>query len=333
MALGRITDNDMVKGVFYLLGIVLPLLAGQVYGRPALGGFALLGSMLALSLDPHARARWRVTSVLVGGILVAVSAFIGETFEKNAFISKALVLLFAWFAGLVPPQFQQLNLLCKFMATGVLLVSFGFGATLELGVAFLVGVLVGVVLSMIESTIALYPKEGTSALAEFPLFIHEKKNNVLFALTLPAAVLASSLLARQLSFSDPAWVGMTVLYVMHINEAMQKQKIMQRFIGTLVGAILVFIILSAEVGTLVKIIVIAGAAILVPCALRLNYGWYCVALTVIVLLDIDILMLEKGGDMNLVQWRFIDTAVGCLMAYLASVLIRIMKTTYPEKTV
>lgn len=63
-------------------------------------------------------------------------------------------------------------------------------------------------------------------------------------------------------------------------------------------------------------IMVAVFAFWIPYSLRKNYMLFSLAITVTVMVAINFALLPNG-DLNLMQWRFYDTLIGCSWVAIA----------------
>lgn len=94
--------------------------------------------------------------------------------------------------------------------------------------------------------------------------------------------------------------------------------------GTLVGVLLVKAIITATDNPHLLIASILLSAPLIPIGLAKNYTLCCAAITVLVMVMIDLLTLSTGGDRALLPVRFYATLIACILTAIATAV------TYPE---
>lgn len=98
----------------------------------------------------------------------------------------------------------------------------------------------------------------------------------------------------------------------------------QRILGTLIGVLLVEAMITATDNSHVLIAFILLSAPLIPIGLAKNYTLCCTAVTVLVMVMIDLLTLKQGGDRALLPTRFYATLIGCTLTAIGTAI------TYPE---
>ena len=128
----------------------------------------------------------------------------------------------------------------------------------------------------------------------------------------------------RLDYLGPAWVGLTVLFVMHSDGATELRRIRDRALGTVVGVIaaapLVFYISSP----LPLAACVFCAALFIPYAQRGHYMLFSFIITLIVLLLIDMATLRMGGDISLLRWRLLDTILACGGVLISNLILRLI---------
>jgi uncharacterized membrane protein YccC len=113
-----------------------------------------------------------------------------------------------------------------------------------------------------------------------------------------------------LGISKPFWVTITTLVVMKPNSRATVQRTVQRVVGTLIGVLVVGAIIQLTQNPTILIICIILVAPFIPLGLATNYTICCIAVTVLVMVMIDLLTLAHGGDLVLLPVRFYATAIG-----------------------
>lgn len=196
---------------------------------------------------------------------------------------------------------------------------FDFKPSLAMGLYFCGGILLGILLSLTNT--AFEKENQQSPLDELRLLLHGGINNPWRSLIIPVTVVASSLLAKMFSYSNPAWVGLTVIFVATLDNTLGVKRLLQRIFGTISGAFISYLVLSHIHLTLQLALVVGLLAFFMPFAIK-HYGLFSLLITCMVLILIDISMLAHGGDMRLLLWRFIDTVVGCIWVLVANIILK-----------
>ena len=121
---------------------------------------------------------------------------------------------------------------------------FDFKPSLAMGLYFCGGILLGILLSLTNT--AFEKENQQSPLDELRLLLHGGINNPWRSLIIPVTVVASSLLAKMFSYSNPAWVGLTVIFVATLDNTLGVKRLLQRIFGTISGAFISYLVLRSE---------------------------------------------------------------------------------------
>ena len=310
------------NGLLFAVALTTPVVLGVAFQAFSLVSAASFGAMFALLIAPRHGALARVVGISTGGLLVVLAAALGIALQGRHDLVLVLLFLLSWLAALPRPDQAYLGLMVKYVASSVLLTSFGFSATLPMALAFLGGIALGICLSLVS--MLFEADDATTPLEEFKAFLHGATNGRLFGVAVPVTVLFSTLAARYFSFSDPAWVGLTVLFVMHSDGATELFRIWARTLGTLAGVLVSAVILYNVTAPLHIAVAIGVAAFAMPYA-KGHYVLFSFVITCAVLLLIDISMFQMGGDMSLLRWRLIDTVIACACVLLSNLTLRLIR--------
>lgn len=312
----------IINGILSAVALTAPVLTGIALGAWSLVSLASFGAMFALFVAPRHEAAVRIAGIGIAGVLVVLSAGLGLGLRGQHVAALVLLFLFSWLAALPRPEQAYLGLMVKYMASAMLLTDFGFSPSLPMAGAFLSGLALGTVLSL-----AGMPFEARGEITpwqEFQALVHGATNSRLFGMAVPVTVLGATLIARSFHFSDPAWVGLTVLYVMHSDGATELFRIWARALGTLAGVLVSALILYATHNPLHIAAAIALAAFGMSLT-RSRYLVFSFCVTCVVLLLIDISMFRAGGDFSLLRWRFIDTIVAGACVLVSNLTLRLIR--------
>lgn len=313
-----------VRGFLFAVALVLPVLLGVFFQEFSLVSTASFGAMFALLIAPRHGIAARIVGIGIGGALVVLAAALGMALQREHDLVLVLLFLLSWLAALPRPDQAYLGLMVKYVACSVLLTSFGFSANLPMALAFLGGIALGVCLSLVGMAFEAESAEP-KPLDEFKAFAHGATNGRLFGVAVPVTVLASTLAALHFSFSDPAWVGLTVLFVMHSDGATELFRIWARALGTLAGVLVSAVILYNVSNPLLIGLGIGVFAFAMPFVMKNHYILFSFVITCAVLLLIDISMFQMGGDFPLLRWRLIDTVIACAWVLASNLTLRLIR--------
>lgn len=303
------------KGILNAVGMCGSVIVGVAIGLPALSPFAAFGAMLAMHITPRHGATARIVGAAVGCVFLLLAASLSQALAAYPLLALAFLFGLSWLGALPRQQLAYLGFVGKFAAVAVLLGYFDFTPSLLMGLYFCGGILLGLLLSL--ANMAFEQEDQQGPLEQLRALLHGGTNNPWFSLLVPLTVVASSLLARALSFTDPAWVGLTVIFVATADISHEYARLLNRIIGTIAGAFISYAILSHVHEPLRLALVVGLLAFFIPFVLK-RYWLFCLLMTCIVLMLLDIAMFSQGGDMGLLFWRCVDTVCGCLCVLLAN---------------
>lgn len=306
----------------FALGIGVPVLVAIAAGMPSAALVAGVGSLLALLTDPRRQLKVRSAAICVALAVVLAAAALGVAIRNDPTVVTLCVLAIAFLAGLPKPVFPYLTLVGKTAAAVVIITGMGLTETAESAVAFVGGGLFALAVIAIGVRWRNVDDPGTSPFDEWRAIWSGDTNPLFYAITLSATVGLGMALAVTLDAKLPGWVGLTVLFVMHPDDAMAVRNIVQRIGGTLLGIAVaaITVTLVQEPWVLAALLIACAAAM--PKAQAANFFWFSLAVTVLVLLLLDLALLASGGDAPLLKWRLYDTVLGCAAVALSLGAVR-----------
>lgn len=314
----------VVRGILYMLAMAIPTSVSLICNEPEVLVLGALGALFALFIAPRYKPLPRTLCIGAGGLLVCMAGAVGVFTQGNNNLALIPLVMFSWLAALPRPDQAYLSLVFKNMGTAALLTHFGMTSSISAAAIYMAGLALGATLSVLGIRFGSGQGSGASPFEEFKAFKQGAVNNPLFGMAVPATVLLCTLAAGGLHFSHPAWVGLTVLFVMHSDGATELRRIRDRALGTVVGVIaaapLVFYISSP----LPLAAYVFCAALFIPYAQRGHYMLFSFIITLIVLLLIDMATLRMGGDISLLRWRLLDTILACGGVLISNLILRLI---------
>lgn len=310
------------KGIMLAVGMSGAVIFGVAIHSSAMSPFAAFGAMIALHLTPRHGVAARMAGALAGCIFLLLAASLSVAVA--GFPLLALIFLFAlsWLAALPKQDLAYLSFVAKCGAIAVLLSYFDFTPSLVMGVYFCSGILLGLFLSL--ANIAFEKENQLRPLDQLRALLHGDINNPYYALSIPATVIISSLLAQFFSFANAAWVGLTVIFVANADDLTELKRVLDRVVGTIAGTALSYLILRVIHEPLQLALIVSLLAFFLPFSIK-RYSLFSFIITTIVLILIDIAMFGHGGDMGLLLWRCVDTIFGCLCVLVANLSLRCLR--------
>lgn len=318
------TRDFMVRGVLYLLAMCIPIAASLAWNKPDITLLGALGALFALFIAPRYTPLPRVLCIGAGGLLVCLAAAVGVFTQGNNDLALVPLVIFSWLAALPRPDQAYLSLVVKNMGAAALLTHFGLTNSLTAAGIFLSGLALGAALSVLGIPFGSGQGHGASPFEEFKAFTNGAINDRLYGVAVPLTVLLCTLAARHMNFSHPAWVGLTVLFVMHSDGSTELRRIRDRALGTVLGVAAAAPVVFNIQAPLPLAGCIGLTALFIPYAQAGHYMLFSLIITFIVLLLVDMAMLGTGGDISLLGWRLIDTILACGGVLVANLTLRLI---------
>jgi uncharacterized membrane protein YccC len=318
------TKDDWIRGCLYAIAMGTPLLIGLAIGRE-ISAFVALGAMFSLRLDPRSESkRYRVLAMVGGMVLVIMSGMLGSLLVGHIAFAILALIIISFLAGQPKPDQIYFSLLAKFIAAALLLEEMGISATIYTALAYFVGALLAVTLSLVQTR--LFPTDAVtwSLDLEWNRLREGEINGPLYGFTLAITILVATLSGHYLHAQHGVWVGLTVLFVMHIDGAKAWKKVWKRIAGTMLGVSFAYVAVVNLPSWSFPLLVML-AALFMPSGLRQSYLVFSFLITMVILLVFDLAILQQGGDRTLILWRLFDTLIGCAWVAVSVSLLYLWK--------
>jgi hypothetical protein len=310
--------------VMFGVGLGVPLLVGLALDKPQLALYACIGALQALQTDPRRAIRLRIAGIGISVTAILAAAVLGASLQNHKTAEVVAVLMLSFLAGLPPPVLPYLTLVGKLCAAAVLITAAGLATSPGAAAAFVAGGLFALLLTIAEARWQSDEAPGLSPFDEIRAVWAGNTNPLFYAVTLVAAVALGLVIAETLHANLPGWVGLTVLFVMHPDDAVALRLIVQRIGGTLAGiAVAALLVHFVHAPWPLAVVVIVAAAAF-PKAFATNFFWTSGTITLLIMLLLDIALLDKGGDATLLEWRLYDTGLGCLAAGITLLCVHVI---------
>jgi len=135
------------------------------------------------------------------------------------------------------------------------------------------------------------------------------------SLRLTVALILGGLAGKFLPFQNVYWILMTIIIIMRPGYGLTKQRSIQRVIGTIIGGIIAFSILSLTPNHFIL-------SLLAILCMLLGFSFtqtkYTVSATFVTMYIVFIYGILTTDFLNVIQFRIADTLTGALLAYLAN---------------
>lgn len=325
----KLTQDDWTRGSICATAMGLPLLLAH-WLTWDMAVFIALGSLLTLILDPRCEPKMQSITMLGGMFLVVLSGILGALLAGHLELSILALIIIAFLAGQPKPEHPYFTLLGKFVVTALLLENMGISTSFNLAFSYFTGVVLALILTLVHTR--LFKTQGTfcSPDIEWRQIQAGECNGPLYGFTLPMTILAASLTAHYLQAQYVAWVGITVLFVMHVHGPSAWERVWMRIAGTLLAVLASYVVISFFPSRSITFFLML-CALFIPSALRQNYLIFSALITMIILLLFDLAMLKQGGDKFLIQWRLFDTLIGCAWVAISLTLLQCWQRYGPKK--
>lgn len=307
------------NGILLAVGMSGAVIFGVAIDSPAMSPFAAFGCMIAMHITPRHGVKAKIIGALAGCLFLLLAASLSVAVAGLPLLALALLFGISWLAALPKKDLAYVGFVAKCAATAVLLSYFDFTPNAAMGLYFCGGILFGILLSL--AAMAFEQENEQRPLDQLRAMLHGDINNPWFSLLTPVTVVISSLIAKSFSYANPAWVGLTVIFVASSEDMLGIKRLSARIIGTIAGTLISYLILSHFQQPLRLALMVAVVAFFMPFTLS-RYSLFSLIITCIVLLLINVAMIGRGGDMDLLLWRCIDTIFGCLCVLVSNLLLK-----------
>ncbi|MBV8886288.1 MAG: FUSC family protein [Chroococcidiopsidaceae cyanobacterium CP_BM_RX_35] len=323
------------KVIRFTLSVSMPLVMGFFVGQLHYGVVALVGGMYAVNTaNVVSSPRSRLLVTLITAVLITGCAELGELCAYSFILLALGVLILGVTAGWVHNSHKGLESMGRFAVAGFL---FGanqqttFGTKLieidaRVTLAFFAGGVWALLVMLLEPLLKQHQgaTDEPSLRQGWQRLWTGQTAGLRFALCYGIVVTLGWVISPFLGIQNPFWVAVTTLFVMRPDSRATAQRTVERVAGTLIGVLLVWGIITLTQSPKFLILCIILTTPLIPIGFASNYTLCCIAITVLVMVMIDLLTLTHGGDLFLLPMRFYSTAVGCGLTIIGTAI------TYPK---
>ena len=294
-------------------------------------GFLAFGDLEAASLcaifvnllclaDKASDLRTRLLVQLTEALLSTLAGLIGTILAGNDIMIMAATLAFAVGAGLVHGSMPGVESVPRFAI--VCFIVAAFVPIAQVGTLWVVGC--GTLLALATVALDHYVRNGRRGR------LVEKYRGVVrypgprFSLIYGIAAVCGLALGLRWEQTRPYWVTVTTLFVMQPDRRANTVRVLQRFVGTLLGVILAFVLVrlmpsAYRTQGLLGLIVILP--FVWPLGFDRNYAVGVAILSTWVLVLLDASLPPSSLIPPLFLARLSDTAIGCAIALVGSFVV------------
>lgn len=307
------------KGILLAIGMSGAVIFGVAIDSPTMSPFAAFGAMIAMHITPRHGVNAKIIGALAGCLFLLLAGSLSVAISGFPVLALILLFILSWLAALPKKNLMYIGFVTKCAATAVLLSYFDFSLSLPMALYFCSGIALGLFLSL--AAMAFEKEDEERPIDQLRALLHGDINNLSFSLITPVTVIVSSLIAEMFSYANPAWVGLTVIFVSNSNHRLELRRVLDRVLGTAVGTFVAYLILSYFHLPLRLALIVGLFAFFMPFAAK-HYSLFSFLITCVVLVLINIAMFREGGAMGLLLWRCIDTIFGCACVLASDLILR-----------
>ncbi|MCD8339284.1 MAG: FUSC family protein [Burkholderiales bacterium] len=301
----------------FFLAISLCLGFSLIFNAPREGGYACLACFMMLLADTNNSLWARIGGTLIVLLVVAVAAVIGFL-SKQIPDGKWLVVIIACFGTSLLTYAENFWwLVFKYFLVFLMTFLYDYSPNLQALEGYILGYCIAVIVITVDHFMWKINRLGTRPMVEIKRFIGGVRNPKSFAIISTFVVIFGLWSALEMRVRDPAWVGITIVYLMNTKISTGIEKSVERIVGNALGYLIVVLIFAipdiTNLWILGPFILLVGTPI--PVFFTENYLLSQTCISAYILLVIEWLTSSYGGEGSLLGWRLVDTIWGstCVM--------------------
>ena len=321
-AIGNINAGPIPRAAMLRSGgaVGLAFVASLAFGDLEAASLCAVFVNLLCLADKASDLRTRLLVQLTEALLSTLAGLIGTILAGNDIMIMAATLAFAVGAGLVHGSMPGVESVPRFVL--VCFVVAAFLPVAQVGTLWVVAG--GTLLALATVALDHYVRHGRRGR------LVEKYRGVVrypgprFSLVYGLAAVCGLALGLRWEQTRPYWVTITVLFVMQPDRRANTVRVLQRFLGTLLGVILAFVLVRL-MPTAYRTQGLLGLIVILPFVWPLgfdrNYAVGVAILSAWVLILIDATLPPSALIPPLFLARLSDTAIGCAIALVGSFVV------------
>lgn len=316
-----------------LLGVISGIVAAAISLCHALLGLtslyllvAVLGTFLASLIMISGLEKGHLTQVKYG-FLVAIAGgfttFLGSYFGHSGVLTSITLLIIIPFIALTTGSTVMIASSVLYIVD-MFIIGSGLPGNLEMafwyGVSFFGGG-VAIILPFYYINRIFKTPEVTQEHIHFKkeLVFRDWQKNIRFALLLTSAVLIANIISYAFNLLQGYWIPMTAMLMLKSDYEFSKKRIKHRFIGTLLGSVAAFFIISMIESKISLALLMLPIFFCIVIALAKHYGAYTFFLTVMITVLFNLISpLERH---IITEHRLEDTLLGIVSVIVVLWLI------------
>lgn len=293
---------------FFTISIALGL--SFALHNPQLGGFAALGAFMALLSDTETDLISRLTGVLITFLGLMAAAVLGIYLKEMEYGRWIVIALVCFGQSLMTFAEKFWWLWGKYVLVFLLISIFDFTPDLMGCLGYALGFGLSMLVITADHFIWQYEKLGVRPMAQLKLVEGGQINSYAYAVISTLTLLCALSVSIVLDFSEPGWVGITVLYLLNSQVSKGFSRVYQRILGTLAAYFFVIALFPLVSNKLILGALIIVSSMGIPVFVGGNYACMTFFITSYLLFLLDWLMAAYGGDGQILVWRIWDTLMG-----------------------
>lgn len=310
------------RPVRYMIAIGVPAAGGALLHRPSLGVIPALCALLTSQNDLGGSLRHRLIGM--AGVVFALVAggLLGGYTGARHWLPIFALLACGFFVGWMHRTSLIVENVARFCAFGLVVVaSLTPRDPILIPMALAGGAWAMLVVAVDFALRRVTPPDLSGSLHKGLARLRAGQTaGWRFAICYAATITVALLLAQEFGATRAGWVAITAILVMRPDGAESLQLVLQRMLGTLVGVVAASVILRVVGDVSILIAVIWVIAFAIPMCLAWHRWLGIAAITALVMVAIDIVLLDQGGARSLLRVRVYDTLLGSVLAVCGTLI-------------
>ena len=301
-----------------MIAVGLPLAIALYRGEFLPAVYGAVAGFYTMFVDNGGNTAERITVMvyMTVGMLLAGIAGVAGNYVQGA--PLAFLLAFAIFTGWLQGAGNSVEMMSKYW-----LIAFLFGDSApELsplaGTYLLIGGAAGIFSVLLDRFLFRAPEEknGPMLFEAMSRLLRRPHNNSLFAFYFAAKVVLAYSIGYSFGLERAYWLPLTVVLVTVYDNKLTIDRMVQRLLGSILGALLGWAVLSFFKAEWQLAALVVALAAITPIFLNRNYWLAVIPITALVMV-----LLDFGGEHHsLVLARVENTVLACILSGLGTLL-------------
>lgn len=287
---------------------------------------AVLGVFLASLIMISGIGKGHLTQVKYGFLVATaggVTTFLGSYFGHSGILTSITICIIIPFIALTTHSTVMIASSVLYIVD-MFIIGSGVPGSLEMAICYGISFLGGgtsIILLFYSINRALKTPDITDEHIHFrkELVFRDWHKNIRFALLLTTAVLIANIISYTFNLLQGYWIPMTAMLILKSDYEFSKKRIKHRFIGTLLGSIAAFFIISVIDSKIVLALMMLPIFFCIVIALAKHYGAYTFFLTVMITVLFNLISPMERHIVT--EHRLEDTLLGILSVIIVLWLI------------